>query len=214
MKKLTAFLTALSGLLAGILLTLAFTELILPAGRRTDQPPAGGEIASEAGNEALVSLALGAADALKAGDFEALADMTSPDYGLVLSHTATVNLTTNLVFTPEELRSLGSRGDKLVWGVLPDSGLPISMTPAEYFARYVFDRDYTAAPILTVDYTLRVGNSLENVTDTFPGARFVDLCYPGTQEADYNDWSILRLVFEEHDGALRLAALIHSEAAM
>ena len=213
MKKASVVIYAVAGLLAGVLLTLFTLYTLIPALTREKGSEAAAD-AAPVSNAALTEAALDTAAYLKNNDFEALAETVHPDYGVVFSPIATVNLASNLSFTARQVESFGSGTDKLIWGVRPDSGEPISMTVGEYFTRYVTNRDYTCAPVVTVNYTLRVGNARENVTDIFPGASFVDLCYPGTAEAEYTDWSILRLVFEPYGEELRLAAVIHSEATV
>lgn len=212
MKKASVVIYAVAGLLAGVLLTLFTLYTLIPA--VTHEKGREAADAAPVSNAALTEAALDTAAYLKNNDFEALAETVHPDYGVVFSPIATVNLASNLSFTARQVESFGSGTDKLIWGVRPDSGEPISMTVGEYFTRYVTNRDYTCAPVVTVNYTLRVGNARENVTDIFPGASFVDLCYPGTAEAEYTDWSILRLVFEPYGEELRLAAVIHSEATV
>lgn len=212
MKKASALIYALAGLLAGALLTLVVTYSLIPALSSRDAHADSGTVSSS--NAALTDAALETAEYFKSSDYEALAAIVHPDYGVVFSPVATVNLTSNLSFTAKQVENFGESTEKLIWGVRSDSGEPISMTVGDYLANYVIDRDYTASPVITVNYTLRVGNSRENVTDIFPGAGFVDLCYPGTQESEYSDWSILRLVFEEYDGEIRLTAVIHSQATV
>ncbi len=204
-------LAAVLGCLVGILISAAF------AGIRGASAGAPGEcLIGEEGvtNDMLTFLALRAAEYIKDSDYEALSKMVHPDFGLIFSPFATVNLSTNLSFSPRQVKDFADSREKLTWGVLPDSGKPITLTVGDYTKSYVFDRDYTAAPIIAVNYAVRVGNSRENVTDVFPGADFVDLCYPGTAEADYADWSILRLVFERCGDTLMLTAVIHSEATI
>lgn len=204
--------TAILGFLVGILLTLVFLYFI-----QGDRRHAGEYVIdADAGvtNSLLTNIALETADALKANDYEALSGLVHPDYGLVFSPYATVNLGTNLRFTPEEVADFAGNTQKLTWGVLSDGGEPITMTVADYMAKYVFDRDYTNCPIVGLNYTVRTGNSRENVTESFPGAQFADLYYPGTEENEYTDWRILRLVFEEYNGELKLTAIIHSESTL
>ena len=212
MKNASVAIYAVVGLLAGVLLTLFVLYTLIPA-------LTGGEGAASRDTEAITNAeltwaALDTAAYLKNGDYKALAETVHPDYGVVFSPFATVNLTSNLSFTARQVEGFGDNTAKLIWGVRPDSGEPISLTVGEYMASFVTNRDYTSAPVITVNYTLRVGNARENVTDIFPGASFVDLCYPGTAEAEYGDWSILRLVYEPYGEELRLAAVIHSEATV
>jgi hypothetical protein len=84
------------------------------------------------------------------------------------------------------------------------------MTSEEYFASFVYDADYYGAPVITLNRIAKSGNSLENVQSAFPEGLFVDFYIPPSQEGGL-DWHLLRLVFEECDGQLRLSALIHSQ---
>lgn len=205
-------ITAILGFLVGVLLTLVLVYFLRGSHRIIGDH----KIDTDSGvsNSLLTDIALETASALRAGDYEALSELVHPDYGLVFSPYATVNLNTNLRFTPEEVAAFGDSTGKFTWGLFSDGGEPITMTVADYMARYVFDRDYTKSPLIGLNYTVRTGNARENVTESFPGAQFADLCYPGTAENEYADWRILRLVFEPYDDTLRLTAVVHSEATI
>ena len=77
-------------------------------------------------------------------------------------------------------------------------------------SEYVYDRDYAHAPVMGFNTVLRSGNALENVAAAFPDGQFVDLYFPSTS-AEANDWRILRMVFEDCEGEMKLSALIHGE---
>lgn len=205
-------LTAILGFLAGVLLTLVFVYFTQGTRHRAGQY----RIDSDAGvtSSLLTDIAQETAGALKRGDYEALSELVHPDYGVMFSPYATVNLNTNLRFTPEEVADFSDNTQKLTWGLSADGSMPISLTVAGYMEKYVFDRDYTKCPVIGLNYTVRTGNARENVTESFPGAQFADLCYPGTAENEYSDWTILRLVFEEYKGELKLTAVIHSESTL
>lgn len=212
MKKSSAALVAVLAFLAGVLLALVLMVFL----KDQERSPGSYKVDPESGvtNRLLTSAALETAGALRSGDYAALAELVHPDYGLVFSPYATVNLNANLHFTPAEVADFGTNTQKLTWGVVPDSGEPITMTVSDYMARYVFDHDYTKCQLMGLNYTVRTGNSRENVTEFFPGAQYADLCYPGTAENEYADWRILRLVFEEYAGELKLTAIIHSESTL
>ena len=159
----------------------------------------------------LIGLAADAAEYIKTGDYNSLANIVHPTFGVVFSPSATVNLRANRCFLPSEVAKLGSNTASYVWGTPDGSNVPIELTVREYFKSYVYDYDYLNAQLVGVNAPVKTGNSLENVSETFPNAQFVDLCYPGTEENEYHDWSILRLVFEEYDGIFYLTAVIHSE---
>jgi hypothetical protein len=165
---------------------------------------------STATTDTMIDIAMEAASYIKAGDWASLGSMVHPTYGVYFSPSATVNLKNNQCFTADQITSFGSDSNTYVWGT-DTNGQPIELTPSDYFKQYVYNSDYLNAQVVSVNYTARTGNSLENVSDTFPNAQYVDLCFPGTAESEYRDWSILRLVFEEYEGAFRLTAVIHSE---
>lgn len=159
----------------------------------------------------LVDLAMEAAEYIKAEDYVSLANMVHPTYGVYFSPSATVNLKTNQCFTSAEVSAFGDDTNSYVWGAAAGSTVPIELGISDYIKQYVYNSDYLNAQIIGINCAARTGNSLENVTEIFPNAQYVDLCFPGTAENEYHDWSILRLVFEEYDGIFRLTALIHSE---
>lgn len=162
-------------------------------------------------SDALTDLAFNAAEAIKARDYKALADMIHPEYGVVFSPYATINLSTNVCLTADQIRHIPDNSEIYVWGLTSDGSEPIQMNITDYFSRYVFDYDYTVAPLIGVNHIVRSGNYVENIADSFPGAQYVDLCYPGDDSSESEDWSTLRLVFENYNGRLMLTAIIHSE---
>ena len=162
------------------------------------------------GNEDLAALAAEVTDCLDRHDYDALADCVHPVYGLVLCPYSTINLGTNQCFTPQRVAAADRDRTVYVWGVKYGSDEPIQLTAKEFFEDYLYDRDYVKAPVMGFNTILRVGNALENVGAVFPDGQFVDLYFPSTS-AEAADWRILRLVFEEHEGEMKLSAMIHSE---
>lgn len=161
-------------------------------------------------HEELTRLALSVADLLRDGDYEALSACVHPVYGLVFSPYSTINLNSNQCFTANRVAIAGTDSTVYTWGTMVDSDEPIQLTAKQYFETYVYDRDYGRAPIIGFNTVVRSGNALENLSSVFPEAQFVDLYFPASAP-DGTDWSILRMVFEDSDGTLKLSALIHSE---
>lgn len=164
-------------------------------------------------NSELITLAYRVLGYIKDGDFDALSKTVHPEFGVVFSPRATVTLSTNRYFQAEQVALFGTDTNMYVWGVLSGSGDPIEMTPKDYFAKFVFDKDYTAAPIIGVNHIVRSGNALENITDVFPNVKYVDFHVTGSGKDSAGDlaWSSLRLGFEEYEGNLWLTVIIHSE---
>ncbi|MDR2665153.1 MAG: hypothetical protein LBC21_02605 [Oscillospiraceae bacterium] len=173
------------------------------------RPPDGGDPTR---NSSLVARAYDILDTLKNSDYESLARSVHPEYGVIFAPYATISLPSNKRFTEGQVSSFGVDANTYVWGVYDGSGEPIELSPAAYFARFVYNKDFARAPVVGVNYTVRSGNALENVTDVFPDAQYVDFYFPGDDKgADSRDWNSLRLGFEDYSGTLCLTVIIHSE---
>ena len=152
--------------------------------------------------------------ALKEGNIQSLAALIDPERGVTFTPYSTVDPHSDLTFTPDQLSQATVNGTRYVWGYTQGKGDAITMTLPEYLGAYVFDADYTQAPIIGVDHVIASGNSLENVVDAYPEDRFVEFYFPGQDPASGGlDWSALKLVFSdpEHAGDHRLVGVIHSE---
>lgn len=151
-------------------------------------------------------------EALKAGDTAALAALVDPDLGVTFTPYSTVDHGHDLTFLPDQLSQAGASETRYVWGYTQGKGDSISLTLPEYMDRYVFNTDYTRAPVIGVDRVLSSGNSLENVSDAYPGARFVEYYFPELDPGSGGlDWCSLKLVFQARDRAYRLVGIIHGE---
>ena len=201
-------------LLLGILLGVGSCLLVLFLSGGGLGSKAAPEPVSVAGEDLrsddLAALAVAVADCIAAEDYAALSEYVHPVYGLVFSPYSTINLGSNQCFTPQRVAITGKDNSLYVWGVKYGSDEPIQLTAAAYFSEYVYDRDYAHAPVMGFNTVLRSGNALENVAAAFPDGQFVDLYFPSTS-AEANDWRILRMVFEDCEGEMKLSALIHGE---
>ena len=150
--------------------------------------------------------------ALEAGDIDALAALVDPERGVTFTPYSTVDPHSDLTFLPDQLAQAGASGSTYIWGTTQGKGDAISLTLTQYLKTYVFNTDYTRAPVIGVDHVIASGNSLENVADAYPEARFLEYYFPGQDpEAEGLDWCALKLVFQEREGAYRLIGVIHSE---
>jgi len=169
--------------------------------------------AEESRNAELLRLSEEVVQCIRAQDYVGLSQYVHPEYGVTFSPYSNVDFSVCQQFTAAQVAAFGSDSTVYRWGSVAGSNDVISMTPAAYFARFVFDVDFSQAPIAGFNYIVRSGNTLENVKDVFADAQFVDLYYPGTQP-EQADWRILRLVFEDSGGAWKLSAVIHNEATV
>ena len=200
----------LSGFIAGILIASAIYSAtgFSIFGRVFETPSA----SVNSNNAELTALAYGVLEYIRDGDYQALSRVAHPDFGVVFSPYATVTLSTNRRFSPLQIAGFEDDKTVYVWGVQDGSGEPIELTPVDYFAEYVYTRDFYGASVIGVNRIVKTGNALENITEEFPGVRFVDFHIPGGEKdaPDELAWGSLRLGFEEHEGALWLTVIINS----
>ena len=209
-KHFLSVIMIICGVIAGIIISsalFAFTGFSVFGGVRKEPSPS-----AEMSNAGLTSLAYSILDSIKKSDYAALSKEVHPEFGVVFSPCATITLTTNRYFRPEQIAAFSGDTTVYVWGVRNGSGEPIEMTPADYFAKFVFDKDYTAASVVGVNHIVKSGNALENITDVFQNAQFVDFHINSAEKDPTGDlsWSSLRLGFEEYEGRLWLTVIVHS----
>jgi len=208
-KSLPYIICILIGLAVGIIVTGAIYAMtgFSIFGRASEKPTS----STEVDNAELVALAYQILEYIRDGDYTALSSVVHSEYGIVLSPCATIDLKTNRCFQTEQIAAFGNDMNLYVWGKYSGSGEPIEMTPVDYFAEFVYDRDYSRASVIGANYIVRSGNALENITDVFSNAQFIDFHYPGNGNgAEDMAWSSLRLGFEEHDGSLWLTLILRS----
>lgn len=165
-----------------------------------------------ADNTPLLRASLKVLEALKGRDYSALAALVHPEKGVTFTPYSTVDPEADITLTRDEIAQAGENGNRYTWGSYDGSGSPIHLTISAYMDQYVFNADYTQAPLVGVDQVLSSGNSLENVSDAYPGGRFVEYYFPSVDPASNGfDWCGLKLVFEVWRGQYRLVGVVHSE---
>lgn len=223
MKKqiLLCLLTLVVGLAAGLcynFLSLSGTGLLrhwpmapLGAANATgvSSPPTAAP--EESGSAQLLRQGGRVLEAIKRQDYQTLSQLVHPERGVTFTPFSTVDQEGDLTFTAGELAGAADNHTLYVWGISTGVGDPIELTLADYFARYVFPVDYTAAPLIGINHVSATGNSLENVAEAYPQGLFLEYYFPGQEGSGGLDWSALKLVFESYEGRLCLVGIIHSE---
>ncbi len=165
-----------------------------------------------AGEMAVVKEAFTALDFIKTGSYDKLAEMVHPDDGVYFVPYSYVNLDDNMHFTAEQTANFATDETSYLWGYTDGEGAPINLSPKQYFEKYVYNEDYESAPIISRNYIVRTGNSIENVQEVFPDCQFVDFHFPGFDEqVGGMDWCTLRLVFHEYEDTYKIVAIIHAQ---
>ncbi len=158
-------------------------------------------------SKALESRAAAVAQVLASRDFEALASFVHPEKGLRFSPYLSMRESDRLVAMKMVSRLFDDRAS-YHWGMADASGLSLSMSFADYFSRFVWDRDFLHAPQVTVNRRAGLGTGLDNTRVFYPDGEFVEYHFPPTQEGAL-DWASLRLVFVKFHGAYFLVAIAH-----
>ena len=151
--------------------------------------------------------------AMKAKDGPRLAEFVHPEHGVRFSPYAFVDVGGDRVLSRIAVRTLWQDANVYSWGHADGTGDAILLTPAQYFERFVMDRDFTAATSVTVnDYPVR-GTTNSNAAAVYPDGTSVEYFLEpiGGQGDPAFDWRALRLMFKSHDGSWRLVAVIHDE---
>jgi len=207
-KTIIPIVMILSGVIVGIFIPRVIYEL-------TGFSLFGGAQSSivsveDAENADITMLAYTVLDYIRDEDYRALSRVVHPEFGVVFSPSATINLTTDRRLNPQQVAALASNTSIYIWGIYNGSGEPIELTPAEYFAMFVPAASHLNSTIIGINRIVRSGNALENILDVFPNVKFVDFHLPGSEQAEEFDWSSLRLGFEEYHNELKLVVIIHS----
>lgn len=147
-------------------------------------------------------------EALGKKDMGALAKYIHPVKGVRFSPSATIGATTNVVLRQQAVRRLFQSTEKRTWGSDDGTGEPIRLTPAAYYARFVYDRDYRSAPTTSFNTFEAPSTDQNNVWEVYPNALVVEYYFPPSTP-DGNDWAGLRLVYEKHEGRWYLSGVIH-----
>jgi hypothetical protein len=184
-------------------------EPSLPAGTAAATPaPAPSPTPSTP--EEIVAVRAGAViQALRNRDMETLSMFVHPTQGVRFSAYAFVR-DSDLVFMPDQIKGLLADPSPYVWGAYDGSGLPIELSFAEYYDRFVYDQDFANAEQIGYNQIIGTGNTINNCFEFYPGAMVVEYHFSGFDPAfEGMDWKSLRLVFQAEGELWYLVGVIH-----
>ena len=152
-----------------------------------------------------------AIDALKNRAATQWAALVDPEKGLRFSPFSYVDSRNDLIFKPEQIKNFFKDAKVYTWGYSDQNGLPIRMTPGEYFDNYVFDCDYSTADEINYNATLDRGLTFGNIFEVYPRAIIVEFGKEfSASEEQGSDWRSIRLVFEKNEnGKWYLVGIVH-----
>lgn len=151
-------------------------------------------------------------NAIRDEDFETLSGIVHPEKGVRFSPYGHVDVQNDLVFTPLKVKDLANDSTVYNWGVYDGSGQPIELSFKDYYNRFVYDKDFANARVISFNQIIGRGNIINNIFDVYPGCITVEYHFPGFDpKYEGMDWRSLILVFERKNDAWYLVGVIHSE---
>jgi hypothetical protein len=149
---------------------------------------------------------------LKAKDVDRLAGVIHPEKGVRFSPYRHVDTAKDLVFGPQALKDAWNNKRLYQWGSYDGSGEPINLGVQDYFARFVYDVDFSAAPQIGWGQSIGQGNTVDNWKEVYPNGIMVEFHYPQIDpKFEGKDWRSLRLVFEKKGSDWLLVGIIHAQ---
>lgn len=147
--------------------------------------------------------------ALARKDWAALADLAGPQ-GIRFTPYSWIEPTKDVVLDRAALRAVGTDPTVRTWGEWDGSGDPITMTSKDYIARFVWNADFTKAPLVLAPKT--PGSLTSNQDTVYPKATIFAAYDPGG-DPQYGgmDWAGLRVVLEQVGGEWRCVGILHEE---
>lgn len=192
-----------------------YTEVAAPYYQdslETVQPSQEGDVVVDSESYALLERGFLVADLLAKKDYETLSTYVHPEKGVRFTPYSWVDFALDRVLTAEKIKYVEQDTTVYTWGIQDGSGFDLDLTTAEYFAQFVSPLDYTTAPCVATDTVLIHGNSLENIKEAYPDARFVDFSFHGMEpEFGGIDWSSLKLVFERVEDTFYLVGVVRGQ---
>lgn len=148
---------------------------------------------------------------LAAQDYSAVIDSIHPTRGVRFSMYAYIDTSKDKVFSRNDFsKYLTQDRTKFTWGNLDGVGDPLIIPLPEYLDDWVQASRFNDASI-SINEFIGSGNSLNNLSDSYPNADFVEFYHTGDPQFEGMDWRALRLVFEEYEGRRYLVAIITDE---
>lgn len=150
--------------------------------------------------------------ALKSRDAAELSKYVHPQKGVRFTPYTYINTATDLVFPLAGIPALFSGSTQYNWGSFDGSGEPINLTFSGYYAKFIYDKNFLAAPQVVFNQILQRGNMINNFAAVYPQGVSIEYHFTGFN-AQYSgmDWESLKLVFEQTGGNWYLVGIIHEQ---
>ncbi len=151
-------------------------------------------------------------NAISIKDFKTVSKFTHPVKGVRFTPYTNVSLEQDIVFSREEIKDFFNNRNVYIWGYYDGIGDEISLTPSQYYEKFIYTEDFVNAEDVGYNEVLSSGNMIENQFEIYDNAIVVEYYFPGFNP-DYAgmDWESLRLVFEQYENDWKLVGIIHNQ---
>lgn len=150
--------------------------------------------------------------AISTRDSITISDFVHPVKGVRFTPYTNVSLENDIVFSKEGMKGFFEDKNVYLWGYYDGIGSEISLTPSEYYEKFIYSEDFACAEEIGYNEVLSSGNMKENQFEAYENAIVVEYYFPGFNP-DYAgmDWKSLRLVFESYEGIWKLTGIINNQ---
>ncbi|WP_164716850.1 hypothetical protein, partial [Paenibacillus whitsoniae] len=155
--------------------------------------------------------------AIQNKDFAKLATLIHPQKGVQFSPYSYLQPSTDVIVPASGLAALWTNPSPTHWGMYDGSGDSIDLTFPNYWAKFVYNANFAAAPQISYNTLLGKGNMTNNVFSIYPTSSYITVEYhfPGIDpQFQGMDWTSLRLVFVYTAGEWYLVAIVHDQHTM
>ncbi len=148
--------------------------------------------------------------ALKNKDMRTLSLYVHPAKGVRFTPYAFLS-DTDLIFKKSQVKNLFRLRQTYIWGNHDGSGEPLNLTFSAYYGKFIYDKNFAAAPQTSYNMRSGAGNTVFNASDIYPKSNYFEYYFPGTKKYDGMDWSSLILIFEKSGARWYLVGVAHNQ---
>ena len=179
-----------------------------PSETKTDS---GNERPQKTQRDSIETVAQKALTALNEKDYNAFASYFHPVEGVRFSPYGFSDPTHKHIVAKDFLEAI-DKNWTLTWGHFDGSGEAIKMKVKPYIERFIYNADYLHAEKKSYDEFIGQGNTINNLKESYPQLHFIEYYFKGVDEKYKGlDWTSLRFVFQKHENAYYLVAVIHDQ---
>jgi hypothetical protein len=152
--------------------------------------------------------------AFKNVNYDSISMFIHPEDGVRFSPYSVISIKKDVLVKAEDVKGWKDKKKqaKLEWGSFDGNDKPINLTPDEYVKRFVYDVNFLKADSIKINEFIGSGNTLNNLTEVYPGSSFVEYYYPGDNKKNAaHNWRSLRLVYKFKSGKYFLVGVVHDE---